>query len=127
MLIFIHFKRLYTCSSTTGARRDAIAIVPSLESVAQKVFDPLTIAGAEPRRARPFRTWLRADALALVVLVARFFAVGVGGAMLGATIHDVHDSLVGVSQVFLGPDGKLKVLGNEENEWLKIRPAKMMK
>jgi len=99
-----------TCSSTTGARRDAIAIVPSLESVAQKVFDPLTIAGAELRRARPFRTWLRADALTLVVLVARLFAVGVGGAMLGATIHDVHDSLVGVSQVLLGPDGKLKVL-----------------
>jgi len=100
-----------TCSSAAArARRDAIAIVSSFESVAQEIFNTLTIAGAESRRARPFRTRLRADALAFVVLVARLFAVGVGGTMLGATVHDVHDSLVGVGQVFLSPDGKLKVL-----------------
>jgi len=88
----------------------AISIISRLKFVSEIVFDSLTISCAESRGARSFWTWLRTYALTFVILVTRLFAIGVGGTMLGATVHVVDDPLIGVGQVLFSSDGKLEIL-----------------
>jgi len=97
-------------STTTAASRDSIAIVSGLELVAEEVLDALAVSSAQSARARSLRTRLRAHALALVVLVARLLTTVISRAVFGTAVHDIHDTLVRVSQMLLSPNRKLEIL-----------------
>jgi len=101
--------------TSSGSFADSVSVVTRLQPVSEVIFDSLALPGIESGGAGSLRTRLRADALALVVLVAGLLAGGVFGAVVGATVHYVNDAFIRESQVLLGTDRKLVILVSGDN------------
>jgi len=111
---------LTAAAATAAAGGYSIAVISGLEFISEEILDSLAVSAAESAGAGSLGAGLGADALALVVLIAGFLAAGVGRAVLGAAVHDVHDPLVGVSQVLLSTDGELEVLISGDDSHLSV-------
>lgn len=90
--------------STAVAGWYAVAVVSRLQFVSEIVLDAGALSGAQPGAAGPLGAGLGTDAGALVVLIARLLAGGVGGAVGVAAVHRVDDSLVRVGQMLFVAD-----------------------